>query len=169
MIANDGSPWVQRRIVFQIRAVEFFDNGGALIPFFLETSNGMVRLQNRLTPAIQLNVFNYIFQGQINADWSDPLVAKIDTKRVKLFSDRLNTINPGSQSGGVRVQKYWYPTNKSFIYNDDEAGESVQSSYISNSVSPMKDLFILDFFQNSGTTSDTLQWRTEGTYYWHER
>lgn len=127
-----------------------------------------------LLPAPQyIRVRDELFDGQEGVDWVDQFLAKVDTTRVTLHSDKIVTINPGNESGAARAYKLWYPTRKNLVYDEDEAGSAKATSYISTKGKPgMGDLLVYDFIQlvvapASGTPN--LLFYPQGTYYWHER
>lgn len=134
----------------------------------------MARSINLLPSPQYIRVRDMLFDGQEGVDWSDQFLAKVDTSRVTLHSDRVITINPGNESGKAMTHKYWYPTRKNIVYDDDESGASKGVSYLSvGSKLGMGNLLVYDLVglvvPPAGPTPASMSFVPQGTYYWHER
>lgn len=172
-----GGIWKWRRVVFSTKDAAFYNQVGDNLPW-TDLSTGDVGSMARsisLLPAAQyIRIRDLLFDGQEGTDWSDVFIAKVDTTRVTLHSDKVVTINPGNESGKAMTRKYWYPTRKNLVYDDDEAGLSKGVSYTSvGSKLGMGNLLVYDVvtlvIPAAGPTPASLLFAPEGTYYWHER
>lgn len=167
------SPWMYRRIVFSLKGFALFDQTGDLPPFLdIETpiAIGMTRLMGQMPTTQYIRLRDLLFDGQEGVDWATILNAKVDTTRVTLHYDRKISLNSGNQVAATRQFKFWHPTNKTLMYDDDEAGETGLNTYVSTtSKIGMGDLYVVDYFENLLGNTETLQWGSEGTYYWHEK
>jgi len=182
---SSGLPWFWRRITFCAKRPTIFNSFRATDnptqtnsgnPSFVDTSNGMERLYfNQVinnAGNTQNAWYSLLFKGENGKDWNDVLTAPVDTSRVDLKSDRSITIKSGNAAGTVRDFKFYYPMNKNLVYDDDEVGDLVQSSYYSvEDKRGMGDYYIMDFFftGTGGATSDLLQLTSTSTMYWHEK
>jgi hypothetical protein len=121
-----------------------------------------------------------LFEGLFNLDWSDPMLASIDTNKIKVWSDTRQTYNSGNDdSGRSRLISRWTPVKRAVIYDDEEAGyrADIDNSQVGNQSSPwsvdkggvMGNLYVYNFFRSASTSDDTLRIRTEAKVYWHER
>ena len=99
------------------------------------------------------------------------MVAKVDTRRVDLVSDKTTIINSGNDSGVFRKHYRWYGMNKNVVYDDDQIGDEQNTSAFSvTDKRGAGNFIILDIMRvhASGTGSDLLRFDAETTYYWHE-
>lgn len=182
---SSGIPWFWRRITFCSKRPQILDrfqatdsptqlNSGHTS--LLDTSNGLERLYLNLIQNASDNtinaIYDLIFKGTRNRDWTDVLTAPLDTSRIDVKSDWSTTIKSGNQAGTVRDFKKFYPMNKNIVYDDDEQGDGEASSYQSvQDKRGMGDYYIMDFFYTGtgGSTSDLLQLTSTSTMYWHEK
>lgn len=172
---NDSSSWLWRRIVFT--AVGW---GEGLAEYIAANVNErgygrlMYNLRNGDHEVLLGDIYDKLFEGRRTLDWVNPHTAKTDSRRVRVISDRLMTIqSPNSGSGRYRVLKRWYPVNKSIHYDDKEQGSGFKLStgWASNAATGNAgDLLVFDLFDApAGSTADsTMGMGTSGTYYWHE-
>jgi len=177
---SSGVPWFHRRICFTYKGTQPFqisykDDIGSN-QLFLENSNGLTRLMFNSsvnnTPNYQNQVASVIFKGAQGVDWSDPLIAPIDTRRISLKHDRLWTLKSGNANGTVFERKLYHPMNKNLVYDDDESGTSETTSYYSVDSKPgMGDYYVWDIFTSGpgGSASDLLRCDISSTLYWHEK
>jgi len=172
----DGMPWQWRRICFTYKGGETM--GGALPASnggyapAREISVGWTRILNTLGAVDQATFFGVLFEGAINVDWVDPMVAKVDSERVTLKYDRIRTIASGNEEGVIRKYGKWHPMRKNLLYYDDEQGGTVNPSFFSTlGNTGMGDYWIVDLFKprTGAQTTNNLSFRCESTLYWHER
>lgn len=168
-----------RRIVYLSKGLILEDSGTPITTSHQDVANGMVRLVNTLSSGQTTETFNYIFKGTVNVDWYDPFVAKTDSNRIKLISDKTIALNPavaealGGSEPPIKSfrNRNWYPVNKNMIYSDTESGTGIfNDSYSSNGIAGCGDLYILDMFNLTGSGGNQqVTFSPEGTYYWHEK
>lgn len=179
---NSGIPWFHRRICFCTRGGSPFTQ---IVPAdtqlqpsgnSIDTSNGMQRLWLNSSinnqPATIASQYGYLFKGVSGVDWSDVILAPVDTARVDLKFDHTWTLKSGNANGTVVERKLWHSMNKNLVYDDDESGEAEQSSYFSvDSKQGMGDYYILDLITPGlgGSTSDAINIFSNSSLYWHER
>lgn len=179
---NSHIPWFHRRICFALRGLGAFNTINSQdtpVQGFgssIDTSNGMERLWfnqavNAMsnTTTAQLSV---LFKGAQGSDWNDVIVAPVDTARVDMKYDKTWLIKSPNEAGAIADRKLWHPMNKNLVFDDDETGESMTSSYLSvDSKQGMGDYYILDLFQPGlgASTSDLINISANSTLYWHER
>ncbi|UPW41821.1 capsid protein [Peromfec virus RodF5_38] len=179
---NTHIPWFHRRICFTWRGLGPFNTiNSADTPTqpyapFTDTSNGMQRLMlnmqvNNMSATVAAQ-WVYIFKGAVNVDWNDVVAAPVDTARVDLKFDKTWLIKSSNESGTIVERKLWHPMNKNLVYDDDEIGESMTTSYYSvDSKQGMGDYYIYDIFQAGlgGSTTDLINISPNSTMYWHEK
>lgn len=177
--SSSAVPWKWRRICFALKDPTLFASGtGATInyPGYLDSSHGYLRgwinaLVNNDNPALS-NLQSVLFQGAQNVDWSDAIMAKVDTRRVDLKFDKTRIIQSGNDTGVFKKYPHWHPMNKNLVYDDDERGESTVSSNFSvTDKRGMGDYVIMDIFNAhaSASAADVLRIQSESTLYWHEK
>lgn len=178
---NDSQPWLWRRIVVAtknpfFRSLDSTESGGSKNNRpFIETSSGFGRLFQQWDLAAgsaqsQRNVLETLFRGKQGKDWSDPLIAPIDTLNITKLYDKTTSIRSGNDSGIIRLTRRTHTFNRTFRYGEDENGEFQDTSYWSPPGKGMGDVFIIDFFSSTiSTASSLLRVDSEATLYWHER
>ncbi|AUM62052.1 capsid [uncultured virus] len=186
-----GGVWKWRRIVFAYKGGESLWTGEFpgdwTEPFFsksvkpdpddpLPIAPDMVRLIGQPQSAQANAIRDLLWDGHEGVDWSSQYTAKVDTKRVRLMSDKTYVFNPGNESGMSRTYRFWYPIGHNIVYDDDEWGASAfgRGSPISvQSKAGFGDVYIYDIayrvVPSSGSVEAQMQFSPEGTYYWHER
>lgn len=183
---STGRPWFWRRIVIRSKNPTFLFYSGQdtivpavgspVSPGVLENTNGMQRLWNNLSTSggnqTISNIYNVLFRGTINLDWTDVMTAPVDTTRVDLVRNTVRTIKSGNESGTVREYNMYHPYNHNLVYDDDEAGASKTTRFYSVSDKRGQgDMHIIDLFScglGKGA-SDLLNLTSTSTVYWHER
>lgn len=178
---NDSVPWIWRRIVVSTKAGEWrrlesaeATSGKNAAPY-IETSNGMGRLLQQLdqfsgSPNSQAIILDDLFRGTQGKDWTDPMIAPVDTLVVTKHYDKTTVIRSGNDSGTVKMTRRTHAINRTFRYDEDENGQYQDSSYWSAPGKGMGDVYIIDFFSNLiGGASSLLKFDTTATMYWHER
>ncbi|AWU66517.1 capsid protein [Bark beetle-associated genomovirus 4] len=174
-------PWLWRRIVFATKGPTFYVSSAADTPTikftpYSDTSVGMARLwfdlQYNSSPATVKAMNTIIFKGNQDQDWNDVITAKVDPSRITVMSDRTCAIKTTNSNGHFSERKLWYPMNKNLVYDDDEAGAAVASSYYSTDAKPgMGDVYVVDYVVPGvgGATSDIINFNATATLYWHEK
>lgn len=187
---SGGGVWKWRRIVFAYKGGDSLWAGSFpgewTEPFYSKAfkrepgdptplAPDMVRLIAQPTKDQAIAIRQLIWDGAEGVDWSSEFTAKIDTKRVRLLSDKTYTFNPGNESGISRTYNLWYPLRKNVVYDEPEYGGisfgggspiSVQSKL------GLGDVYVYDIVENTVQSKDKtggLRFSPEGTYYWHER
>lgn len=175
---NSGVPWFHRRICFRHRGLTPFraQVGTETSPNFIETSNGWQRLFNNIgvdsAPQTLASREGYLFRGQIQVDWNDPIIAPIDTSRVDVCFDKTWTLKSGNANGTIYERKLWHPMNKNIVYDDDENGGVENTvNYSTSSKQGMGDYYVYDIIQAGlgGSSTDLCAIYANSTLYWHEK
>lgn len=177
--SSSALPWKWRRICFTLKDPSAFASGtGATIayPGYIESSDGYTRtwvnafVNNDTTATARLQ--EIMFHGRANTDWDEPMMAKIDTRRVDLKYDKTRLIQSGNDTGVFKKYPHWHSMNKNLVYDDEENGDVMQASNFSvTDKRGMGDYLIVDIFQAHGTGSETdiLRVQSETCLYWHEK
>lgn len=179
---NSHVPWFHRRICFAWRGSGAFntisskDTPTQSWGPFIDTSTGMERVWFNTQVNAMTNTQNAqldtLFKGVVNQDWNDIIVAPVDSSRVDIKFDKTWLIKSNNESGTIVQRKLWHPMNKTLVYDDDESGEGVQTSYLSvDSKRGMGDYYIYDIIQAGlgATSSDLINISANSTLYWHEK
>lgn len=179
--SSSGLPWFWRRICFTAKGSDLsafspLDTPTSTSSRFLDTSNGIQRLFFNEVVNNQPNTTNnqdeIIFKGAKGVDWTDYMVAPIDTARVSLKYDKTRTFQSGNTLGVLREFKMWHPMNHNLQYADDESGDGEITRYYSvTSKVGMGDYYVMDIIQSGlgATASDLLNITSSSTLYWHEK
>lgn len=172
-VTNNGDNWLHRRIIFRLKG-DFLLNSSEATPSFrlwLENSNGYTRTQSLARGPGLATADNLVFEGTANVDWNDRFVAKVDTQRVTVMSDKTSIMSPKNTVNEIKRTSRWYPINKNLVYDDEENGKQINTNALSvDSLAGCGDVYIFDMFGAAdGTRSSTMSWRAEATLYWHER
>lgn len=178
---SSGVPWFHRRICFATRAVLFRvgvdpSPTNTVAAYYDDSSRGVQRWAqnsaNNNTPNTLASWNAVIFKGGEGVDWSDRIIAPLDTTRIDVKYDKTWTITSGNANGTVKERKLWHPMNKNLQYDEDENGEQETSTYFSvNDKRGMGDYYVLDIIQagTGGTVNDLMRLTYNSTLYWHER
>lgn len=178
---SSAVPWLWRRIVFASKYSGFWQYGSNDTPTttnldYVETSNGYKRAAINQQVNNAANTINQIddvlFKGAKGVDWQDRILAPVDTRRVDLRSDRTFKLHSGNQSGYFTEKKLWYPVNRNIVYDDDENGETENSTnWSAEDKRGVGNIHIVDLFSPlmGATSSDLLSIQFTGTVYWHEK
>lgn len=181
---SSGIPWFHRRICFTNKGPAPFvirataDPGptpNPSVPFY-DGPQGMQRLWLNMSLNNMPNTINeregVIFKGSQGLDWNDPIVAPLDTSRITVKYDKTWTIKSGNERGTVFERKLWHPMNKTLVYDDDEAGDTESTSFLStDSKAGMGDYYVYDIIQpgTGAVASDVILIQSNSTLYWHEK
>lgn len=185
---DTSSPWLWRRICFSMYGTDIWNYPTAVGAYTMKlpaidgntVSDGPYRIWMELdstttdTPErvfIRGNLYNHVFRGLQNVDWSNPFTAPIDSHKVKLWSDTTTRIASSSDSGQLRILNRWHPIRKRLVYEDIEEGKStVVAGWSTSSRMSMGDYYVIDMFINAGDDgTNNLSFGSDASYYWHER
>jgi len=178
---STGLPWFWRRICFTYKADAFLitqasDTVVNPYPPSLDTSGGMQRIFfNQYTNNMQATIDAQdaiIFKGSKNVDWTDTIIAPLDTSRITVKFDKTTVLRSGNAFGTVKESKLFHPMRKNIVYADDESGDTENTQYYSvASKAGMGDYYVMDIFSpgSAGTSTDTLLLQANSTLYWHEK
>lgn len=171
-------PWFWRRVCFTTKGVPFASSTSPTNPeiTYVDTTNGMERLWLNIginnSSTYYNSITSLIFKGVSQKDWTDPLIAPLDTSRITVKYDKMVTFKSGNAVGTVAERKQWLPMNHNIVYDDDESGAGTETSYRSvNSKAGMGDYYVLDLFSSGtgGGIGDLIKIDSNSTLYWHER
>lgn len=181
---NSPAPWLWRRVCFTYKGDDFLEgvpnnNATAFVQNYLpysDTSIGMARkwfnLQVNNMPET-VTAFNaIIFKGRQGFDWNDIITAKVDNTRITVKSDHVRRITTGNNAGHFSERKLWYPMNSNLVYDDDEVGGQMETSYTSvDAKAGMGDYYIVDYIVPgvAATSSDLININCTASLYWHEK
>lgn len=174
-----GLPWFHRRICFtsKLTFLPTF-NAGATLPrnVFNDSDPGVTRLwfnMSRNNDSADFTTFyGFLFRGEENKDWTDPIVAPTDPLRITVKYDKTWTYKSGNTVGTVKETKLWHGMNHNIVYDDDEDAYDKSTRYFStSSKAGMGNYFVVDIFSalDGGATTDLLRVDANSTLYWHER
>lgn len=177
---TSGLPWFHRRICFTTKTDQLVtstaDTPVQANPYYVETSSGYQRAMLNLNINAQPNTINniegVIFRGANGLDWTDNLIAPVDTTRISVKFDKTWTIRSGNANGTVIERKLWHPMNKNLVYDDDESGNSMVTARFSvDSKLGMGDYYVYDIFSpgEGGSATDRIVIVPNSTLYWHEK
>lgn len=186
-ITSDGNPWVWRRICFSYYDAEadfkFFDTSDDTEhdypPFHYNVTNGYRRLWQRINGpapsikeiAVRDHLYEHVFAGTRNVDWSSEISAPTNSRAVKIWYDKTTRIVSGNELSTIRNVTRWHPIKKRLIYQNRDQGGAEENNYLSQtSRSSMGDYIVMDIFHGSPADSNVqLSIGSDATYYWHER
>ncbi|AXB22601.1 capsid protein [Lynx canadensis faeces associated genomovirus CL1 58] len=171
----DGLPWQWRRICFTMKGGVGLDGTlttGSTFSSYSETTSGYVRTVNSVLLTDRTSLYSLLFAGAQSSDWSDPMVAPLDRRRINVKYDKTTSIASGNEDGVIRKYTKWHPMGKTLMYDDDENTGAENPAVISvDNKQGMGDFWVLDFIKPrmGSTSSNQLSFRPESTLYWHER
>lgn len=173
MTTNSGVCWNWRRIVFRMKGPAIYSGVTANQALWLESgTNGWTRtwVNHAVTP-VGSSTNTILFKGTLNQDWYDPYTAPLDTNKVDVVYDKYQVLRSGNSENQVYNRKMWHAFNKSFIYNDDEAGSGeVETVVHTPNKHGMGDVYIVDIMScANNAASNTLQIDGASRLYWHEK
>lgn len=182
IIPSDASCWWWRRIVIHYKGdwnntpPIIFQNigaqtstGGTTYRYFTDLTGDASGAFTNLFDSVN----DILFRGVKTTDWSDPMLAKVDTARVSLISDVTRMISSQNDSPRPRNVKTYVPVNKTIQYDDEENGTSVTPSFmaVENKIG-IGNIYVFDLFNCRApisVASTQLQVSSSMTYYWHEK
>ncbi|ASM93486.1 capsid [Lupine feces-associated gemycircularvirus 1] len=171
-------PWFWRRICFTVKGYPFSSSTSPTNSeaTYLDTTNRLERLWLNIginnSTTFYNSITSLLFKGVSQKDWTDPLIAPLDTSRVTVKFDKTWTIKSGNAAGAVTERKHYFPMNHNLVYDDDENGAAMTTSYYSvDSKAGMGDYFIMDYFSagTGGGIGDLIRIDSNATLYWHEK
>lgn len=182
--SSSGQPWLWRRIVFMLKFA-LTSPGTDTSPnqppvLYANTAGlGMVRVAQNIfinnTPKYAQLINELVFKGSAGVDWIDVMDAPIDTRRVDLKSDTTRRMVSGNNLGFNKEFNCWHPINKNIVYDDDEVGDSMGTSFYSvRDKRGAGNMYVMDLFSpgqagGAATNTDYLVVDFNGSYYWHEK
>lgn len=178
---SSPAPWFHRRICFATRSSVFrfgVDSSpvNTVAVYYDDSARGMERwaqnMANNNAPLTVSAWLGILFKGAEGVDWSDRIIAPVDTTRVDLKFDKTWTLMSGNNNGIVKERKLWHPMNKNIQYDEDESGENEATTYFSvQDKRGMGDYYVLDLIQagTGATASDLMRVTYNSTLYWHEK
>lgn len=186
-----GTPWQWRRICFTAKTLSSIivspdgtfggangqgGTGGTATNnwTFYSGTTSTQRVINQLPSGstARSTLYALMFEGTQAVDWTDPLTAKTDNRRLNIKYDKTLTISSGNEEGVIRKYPRWHGMDKTLLYDDDESGDVMtQIPYSVSNKQGMGDYFIVDIFRPrvGATTSDRLTFAPQSTVYWHEK
>lgn len=177
--SGTGAVWRWRRIVFNMKGASLRDTidppgdtGTAAYNFYDQLpEGGCNRLLAQMTLAQQTALWDFLFRGQQNVDWSGLFLAKVDTIRVSLMRDVTRYVRPTTTVGTSRTTRHWHRIGHNIVYDDDKESNKVgDSAYSTSSKLGWGDMYIVDIIAPAiPNTGMQLRFDVEGTYYFHER
>jgi len=172
-VTNNGDNWLHRRIIFRVKGDDLLLRSEQAPSFrlWLENSSGYTRTQSLARGPGLAGVDSLVFEGTANVDWNDRFIAKVDSARVTIMSDKTTVMSPKNTVNEIKRVSRWYPVNKNLIYNDDENAKGVTGSPLSVlGNAGCGDVYVFDMFGAAdGARTSSMSWRAEATLYWHER
>lgn len=179
---NSNDVWWHRRICFSVKKFTDTDYTALMDTLGAQQSPGVVSwipMRNlsagpEETPYRQVRQLatELLFRGTFGIDYVDYFLAKIDTTRVNLHSDRIKKTSSGNNVPNPVTYKFYDSINKSIVYDDEESGILLTVSPNSVESKPgIGDLYVLDMFHcpMSDSADDDILISSNSTYYWHER
>lgn len=170
-----------RRVVFLAKTPEIQGNFPASTIDFESSEDGYMRpmwnFQSTTATAMDARaaLFNYIFEGTEDRDWTNAFAANLSSKRITVVSDKLRVLSGDTGHGHFWTYKGWFPINKNIVYKDREDGGPDQDF---KDVDPWStegkpgagNLFVMDLYAcAAGKVTDELTVHNKGVYYWHEK
>lgn len=178
---SSNQPWFWRRIVFTVKGPALRTYSTLDTPVdprqrIVDTTSGTQRLLfNELINTTPNTINNHdaiIFKGAKGLDWTDVMLAPVDTRRVTLMYDKTRTFQTGNERGILKEFKLWHPFNKNLVYGDDESGDGeIGSAYSVESKPGMGDVYVMDLVGSGlgAASGDLMNFFTSSTLYWHEK
>lgn len=175
-----GDSWQWRRIAFFTKAgdtplaywrsTSASGSDGATIGYSRLTRN-FTGFNSAESTAQWAGFQGNLFRGTKDIDWQDAMTAPVDTTRITLAYDKRTTIRSGNESGTIRTFKRWHPINKNLVYDDEENGDDeTPRAYSVTGKQGVGDMYIFDLFKcTNAVSTQTLNWTTSATWYWHEK
>lgn len=183
IIPSDSSVWWWRRIVFTLKGpitAALFNNGyiqaqaiaNDITTRKLRDLTGNNAAGNDFVTGLD-QLYLLLFNGVFTTDWTSPINAPLDKKRVTVLSDRTTNLHSQNDVALPRRLKRYYPLNKNMVFDDDENGTTITPRNMSTQAKPgMGDVYVCDLFAcpvpDNGESS-TLAFSATGTMYWHEK
>lgn len=184
-VTSDGNPWQWRRICWSYHGTGFDfavqANGVARLPFAFDSSTGtgyrrlFSKIDGDSLSVTQITVrdalYQRIFKGVRDKDWSNAISAPTDPKSVKIWYDRTMTIQSPNEESKLLTVRRWHPINKTLMYAADDSGKGwLSSPFSEESRTSLGDYYIMDIFLSAPDDDGVvLSIGSDATYYWHER
>lgn len=117
-------------------------------------------------------LYDVLFKGTYQTDWSDAMVAATDSSQLKILSDRTYHIRNPADNGSLQTFNLWHPLNKNMSYIGDEFGATIDgvSGFASGKRGSLGNVFIFDMFDWVPLAEPGDMWiNSDACVYWHER
>ncbi|QKQ15110.1 Cap [Zizania latifolia genomoviridae] len=169
---NSGNPlFVRRMVVSMPNRIDL--TGGASIPNNQPTrvvKDGIHYIGIGNGP-LNTGLYELIFAGRQGTDWSDVLSAKLDSRRMRIHSDKTLFIKSGNAAEAVKQYKFWDRINKKVQYDDEEIGNDVFTSGFTTTSTQghQQNVYVVYLFFNPSGVAVTTDIAQQRTMYWHER
>lgn len=159
-----NAPFIHRRIIFAAPNAL----ADAELLFKAAAGGGYFRSVVKETSDLPLGVINSLFTEARGKDWTNELVAKVETKNVELLSDVTEYVQGGSDAGKVKKTRKYLEINREMEYAD--AGGVSGGSPWASQTSALGNVYVLDIFSNRESDEDAAAGvvSTELTVYWSE-
>lgn len=161
-----NTPMIWRRVVFWSYARSLFAQT------ILDGSGNYYRRTSPFTYSNQAGFFNEVILGTEGIDWEQAHMykAQLDPRRIRVISDRRQTINPRNGTGFLKTPSPYHSIRRKVMYDDKELGGDTQSS-IWSIVAPNApgNLYVWDTFvlpTTYGTNPVSVRYETR--VYWRE-
>lgn len=171
-----GGGWLHRRIIFQTYQII----GLATPPS--NSSQGIMRSGALFSTLDASNIpvpfVERLFSGTYSFDWRHIMSAKVDSRRVRVISDKTRKLNVANDTNRLHITRYWLPCGRTIIYDEDERGTGQVDPGTALTSSPWAadtrlsggNYYVADFWEPTSTAQGgSLQVEIEGKAYWHER
>ena len=139
----------------------------------------------RYTPAANAQLFEFLFRGTLDTDYSEDTrpITPLDSRRLRIVYDKTYQVNPhigisdtaASFGGKITSRRFWHPMHATVYYDEDEDGATIAPTtpgYVSRSPNCPGNFYILDIFstgQDIESPDGTIgTFKPETTTYWHE-
>lgn len=173
---NSGCPWQWRRICFTYKGALPGATAGTQFGVVRESNTGFGRVLNSVpgnrNAGQTYDLFYLIFRGQNASDWMDPMTAPTDPTRITVKYDKTVSVQAPNEDGCIRKYKRFHPMNTSLVYDDDESGQNMATTYYSTQgKAGMGDYYVVDLIRSrfAATASDQMLFGATATLYWHEK
>lgn len=169
---NSGNPVIVRRLVVSM-PTRIDLTGGVSMPNNQPTrvvKDGVHYIGIGNGP-LNINLYETLFAGKQNTDWSDVITAKPDNRRMKVHQDKTLFIKSGNAAEAVRQYKFWDRINKKVQYDDEEQGNDVYTSGFTTTSTQghQQNVYVVYIFFNPSNVALSADIYQQRTMYWHER
>jgi len=183
-VTSEGNEWIWRRICFTYKGTrDDFNVPGMSFPnalpyHFDPVQTGYRRLWSKLDGAaitgemqfVRDRIYEKVFKGARNIDWSNAMTAPTDSKTVKIWYDKTTTVKGGNEQSHFVMANRWHAINRTLNYEDKEAGKDQTSFPWSVQSRGLGDYYVMDMFYTAPVDDGViLDIQADASVYWHER